>query len=78
MLKTFTKGITAAIFLTVGLAGASAQSGPYDNWEGDGATYYRYCDNASCYSYWNTGTPDDPNWVLVSVEPRRPGGQHEN
>ncbi|WP_066531833.1 hypothetical protein [Erythrobacter sp. CCH5-A1] len=32
-------------------------------------TTFRLCDASACFVYQNFGTPEDPNWVLVSIEP---------
>ena len=73
MLKSFAKSIA---FVSLAVAGLSAASAQITDEDGDG--YFSYCDAGACYTYWNTGTPEDPNWVLVDVEPRSPGGKHEN
>ena len=75
MFKSFAKCFAVAALMTVGATGASAQSA---DWDSDQDGYYRYCDAAACYTYWNTGTPDDPSWTLISVEPVRGGGREVN
>lgn len=72
-MKFLTKSIAIA---TLAIAGVTAASAQITDDDGDG--YFRYCDAGACYTYWNTGSPEDPNWVLISTEPRRPGDRNEN
>lgn len=73
MLRSIVTCILLATAATIAVTPASAD-GPDPS-----APYYTECDSSACYTYMNPGSPEDPNWVLISVEPHGGGGgEHES
>lgn len=38
----------------------------------------RVCDASACITYWNIGTPTNPVWIIVKIEPITRGEPNVN
>ena len=72
MLRSILTCISLAAAATIAVTPVSA-NGPDPS-----EPYYRTYDSSGCFTYMNVGTPEDPNWVLILVEPPTGGGRNQN
>lgn len=71
MLKLIATCISLIAAATIAVTAVSA-NGPDPT-----KPYWRTCDSSGCYTFMNVGTPEDPEWVLISTEPPDTG-EHQD
>lgn len=77
----FKSVVKCIVFASLAFGGASAALAlpdgieTFESWHYVDQNTIRACDASARFTFWNVG---DDTWVITNVEPKIPGGRHEN